>query len=287
MRATTVIAVSNPPRDAVAEFDGPVRPLRLFYLAAVLGGAVLVVVSLAAGASHAPRLTLASIATFGLIGLACGWLLNRIPNSPGRQGNASLLAALWGGFAAAGFAMVANRAIYDHLAGAGWSLLTPFTEEPLKVLGIVVVLLLSARRPTALDGLVVGSFIGLGFEVVENVVQSINNAIATATPGQIDNWASLATDVIHEVVRRVWTGHIVISGVAGFGIGYAMTTAGSARRWRGRIVSTGLVAVALGAHLLWNSHRFGPLYVLGQFGVLALYVWLIRLGRRQFDTPPG
>jgi len=42
-----------------------------------------------------------------------------------------------------------------------------------------------------------------------------------------------------------------------------------------------LVLLALAAHLLWNSHRFGVFYVLGQFGTLAVFIWLIRVGRAQ------
>lgn len=260
------------------------RPMWLVYVTAVLTGLIILAWSVGPSIASTPRLAAGSVALFGLFGAACTLLLNRIPRFRPVERETRVRAALWGGAAAAGYALVANRAIYDYLAerpGPEWSLLTPFTEEPLKNAGIVVVLLLAATLPrTALEGLVVGSFVGLGFEVVEDVVQSINNAIATASPGDPDNWGSLVVDVVHEVLRRSWTGHIVITGIAGFGIGYAMTVRHrpAVQRW---LVAAALVLFAFAGHLLWNSHRFGVFYVIGQFGVLGVYLWLIRIGRGQ------
>ena len=51
----------------------------------------------------------------------------------------------------------------------------------------------------------------------------------------------------------------------------------AAARWG---VATFLVALAVAGHLLWNSHRFGALYVLGQLGLFIFFLWLIRVGRR-------
>lgn len=262
----------------------PSWPLRLFYAAAVISGAVILTVSVAPIVAKAPTVAAASVLLFATFGAVCAWLLNKIDRFAPLERRVRILAVLWGAAAAIGLALPANRAIYDHLAGrgeaAGWSLFAPFTEEPLKDLGIVVVLLLAATRPrTALDGLVVGSFVGLGFEVVENVVQSLNNAIASSPPGHPSQWASLVTDVVHEVLRRSWTGHIVITGIAGFGIAYAMAAVHRSAMRRAAVAS-GLVLFGFAGHLLWNSHRFGVFYILGQFGVLGVYLWLIRLGRR-------
>lgn len=257
------------------------RPLWTFYVLAVISGLAILAGSAGAAVAQAPALAAASAGLFGAFGAVCAWLLNKIPVLRPLPRKTMALAAVWGAGAAAGYALLANLTIYEHFADRGaapaWSLFAPFTEEPLKNLGIVVVLLLTVSRPrTALYGLVVGSFVGLGFEVVENVIQSVNNAIASAPSGHPAQWESLATDVIHEVLRRSWTGHIVITGIAGFGIGYAMT-AGYRHRWA---VAAALVTLAFAGHLLWNSHRFGIFYVIGQFGLLAFYLWLIRLGRR-------
>ena len=273
------------PPPAAAQVRGSAWPLWVAYGAAVVSGAAGLTASVLPLVNQAPALAVVSAVVFAGFGALCAWLLGKIayfhPISRDTRG----LAGLWGATATVGYALVANLAIYHYLAARpdapDWSLFAPLTEEPIKDLGIVVVLLLAATRPRGpLDGLVVGSFVGLGFEVVENVVQSLTNAIAAAPPGHPSQWASLATDVIHEVLRRSWTGHIVISGVAGFGIGYAMTARRRPMPHRAAVAAA-LVLLAFAAHLLWNSHRFGLFYVVGQFGVLAIYLWLIRVGRRQ------
>ncbi len=273
--------MTNPP-SAAPELREPLWPLRVFYAAAVLSGAAILTASVAPTVVQAPALAVAGVTLFTAFGVLCAWLLNKIHRF-GRD--VRVLAVLWGAAAAVGFALLANRAVYNHLAArgdaTGWALFAPFTEEPLKDLGIVVVLLLAAVRPrTSLYGLVAGSFVGLGFEVVENVVQSLSTAVNSSPPGHPSQWASLVTDVIHEVVRRSWTGHIVITGIAGFGIAYAMTAVHRPVTRR-VVVASALVGLAVAGHLLWNSHRFGVFYVLGQFGILVLYLWLIRVGRRQ------
>ncbi len=255
----------------------------VLYLAAVVSGGAIVARALSPALDETPRLAAASVLAYGCFGAAVGWLLGRISPTPRLPATTRWLAFLWGAFAAAGFALLANTAVRDRLAAdgnpGGWQQWAPFIEEPLKNLGIAVVLLLATTRIRgALDGLVVGSLVGLGFEVVENIAQSINNAVADFPVGQRDNLGSLATDVLHEVVRRSWTGHIVITGVAGFGIAYLMTARDSSplRKWA---IAGTLVATAFLAHVLWNSHRFGIFYVVGQFAVLVLFVLLVRHGR--------
>ncbi|MCB1291940.1 PrsW family glutamic-type intramembrane protease [Mycolicibacterium sp.] len=273
------------PPPASAHQDPSVWPLRVVYLAGVLSGAAILLVAFGPSAAEVPTLTGSAVIGFGLFGAVCGWLLSRISDFGTVAPSARWLALCWGAFAAIGYPLLANRAIRDHFAARGdgesWSLLTPFTEEPAKLLGIFVVLLLAATRPrSALDGLVVGSFVGLGFEVVENIARSINNAITSYPPGQRDNLGSLTVDLLHEVVRGSWSGHIVITGIAGFGVGYAMTAGdrSGVRRWA---VAVSLVALAVAGHLLWNSHRFGAFYVLGQVGLFVFFLWLIRVGRRR------
>ena len=269
------------PPPARAEHRGAAWPLWAVYAASVLSGLAIHAGWAGASIAQTPALAASSAALFGSFGAAVAWLLNKIHYFWPVQRGTVVLAVLWGATAAAGYALLANIAIYETFANRedapAWTLFAPFTEEPMKNIGIVAVLLLAATRPrTALDGLVVGSFVGLGFENVENVLQSINNALASPT----DRWASLTTDVLHEVLRSSWTGHIVISGIAGFGIASVMTAPRrpAVKRWA---VGVALVLLALGAHLLWNSHRFGLFYVLGQFGTLAFYLWLIRRGRAE------
>lgn len=251
----------------------------------VLSGAVLLLTAVGPSVTQAPVLAVSAIVAFGTFATACSWLLSRINVFRRCAPRTAALALLWGGFAAAGYALLANNAIHDHLSARGptdsWSMFAPLTEEPAKDVGVALVLLLAGTRPrTPLDGLVAGSFVGLGFEVVESITRALNNAIASYPPGQRDNLGSLAVDVAHEVIRNSWTGHIVLTGIAGFGIGLLLT-AGERfgnRRWA---PGTALIAAAAAGHFLWNSHRLGPLYVIGQFAFLALFLRLIRVGRNQ------
>lgn len=104
--------------------------------------------------------------------------------------------------------------------------------------------------------------------------------IASSPSGHPSQWASLATDVIHEVLRRSWTGHIVITGIAGFGIGYAMTAhrRSVVHRWDGRVGTGAPRRCRTSAVELAPIRVF---YMVGQFGMLAAYPWLIRIGRAE------
>ncbi len=266
------------PAPTPANSRGPAWPLWAVYAVGVVGGAVILAAAIGASAAQVPAVAAVSALAFMAFAAACVWLLSRIPYFDPVRRETVVLAVLWGGVAAAGWALLGNVTVRDYTAANGdtssWSLVAPFIEEPLKDLGVLLVLVLVTRQPrTALDGLVAGSFVGLGFETTENIVNSLTYALTSD-----DRWASLTSDVVHEVLRRSWTGHIVITGVAGFGIAYAMTQRQVRWRWG---VGAGLVVLALAGHLLWNSHRFGIFYVLGQFGMLGLYLWLIRVGRAQ------
>lgn len=272
------------PPQAPAQPTVPRWPLWGVYVAAVLSGSAISVWRLGPAIREAPTLAAVGVVALGAFGLVYAWLLSRINYFRRPAPTTAALAVLWGGCAAIGYALLANIAIHDHFAAQGraglWSLFAPLTEEPAKNIGIVIVLLLAATQPrSALDGLVAGSFVGLGFEVVESHTRAVNNAIEFYPAGQRDNVGSLAADVIHEVVRNSWTGHIVLTGIAGFGIGYLLTARDrvAAHRWA---VAVALVLLAAAGHLLWNSHRFGLFYALGQFGFLGLFLWLIRIGRR-------
>lgn len=270
------------PPTAPREPAGPAWPLWTVYVIGLLTGAILLVSRMAPSIREAPILTAAAVVAFGLFAGLCSWLLSRINVFRKATPRTAVLAFLWGGFAAAGYGLVANSAVHAHWTARGrndWSLWAPLIEEPAKNVGVVLVLLLAGTRPrTALDGLVAGSFVGLGFEVAESIARALTNAITYFPPGERDNLGSLATDVIHEVLRNSWTGHIVLTGIAGFGIGYLLTACDRSqiRRWG---VAIALIALATAGHLLWNSHRFGLFYVVGQFGLLAFFLWLIQIGR--------
>ncbi|RLK61462.1 PrsW family intramembrane metalloprotease [Actinokineospora cianjurensis] len=172
------------------------QPFRLFqphnvafwvYVLGVGGGAVTMVRYFgSAGAFYAPAIT-GGVLLFGIY--LVPWLLllrhhNRYTAQP-----AGLLATgfLWGGVAATFWiALPANGAlleIWTKLGGtsfaANWAagLTAPINEEWGKALGLVLLIGLAPRLVrSAYDGFIIGAFIGLGFEVFEDVLYVYNGA---------------------------------------------------------------------------------------------------------------
>lgn len=202
----------------------------------------------------------------------------------------------WGALAAASIAMVANsstQSIMLKLEGREftehwWAALSgPSTEEPLKALGVVVIILVAGRQVnTVLDGLVYGMFVGLGFQLAENLVQTADKlklAAFTPAPGRV----VLDVFLLRGLALGLWS-HAVYTGLVGFGIAYAYvrTDVGKVRRG---LVAVGLFAVAWTLHFLWNApflqpdHRDGlagsdiGLYVVKGLPAALLVVALVRL----------
>lgn len=138
------------------------------------------------GGFYAPALT-GGVLLFGLY--LVPWLLllrhhNRYTRQP-----AGLLATgfAWGGVAATFWiALPANTALLDIWAKVGgtgfaadWAagLSAPISEELGKALGLVLLIGLAPRLVrSAYDGFIIGAFIGLGFEVFEDVLYVFNGA---------------------------------------------------------------------------------------------------------------
>lgn len=185
----------------------------------------------------------------------------------------SLVAAfMWGGFVAAGMALIANSAIFDLVTVSrgvvvaqewGAAVAGPTTEEIAKGLGVLLILLASPRRPrTALDGFVIGAIVGLGFQVVENFGYTMNVSAIEDDPG-------LSPLAQMFIVRGLIAGpfsHAVYTGIVGLGIGYLVTA--THRTWPRRIGIAVLAFVAAYfAHWFWNS----PL-LMDDLGFLALLI---------------
>ncbi|HTW16628.1 MAG TPA: PrsW family intramembrane metalloprotease [Nocardioides sp.] len=166
-------------------------------------------------------------------------------------------AFLWGGVAAT-FAMAiqGNAAVmnlYAKLFGQEWAsawqagLTAPFVEETSKFAGFLLLMGLSARLVrTVHDGLLLGAFIGLGFQVFEDTLYAVNAA-----------FANFGTDPVGGAVGtaelRVATGflsHPLYSALCCAGLVYLIGTAAQPRR-----VGRGIALVAAGvlAHLTWDS----------------------------------
>ena len=192
----------------------------------------------------------------------------------------SAAALIWGGTAAAGCALLANRGLIGlWFKGAGvafasgWSdaLSAPLNEELLKVCGVVMIVLAAPQVINGpLDALIYGALAGLGFQVTENVVYGLNSIVLSGAtnPGQA---------VLNSALVRVGTtgpgSHWTMTAVAGAGIGYLVERS---RRGGPVLPAIACLLLAMSMHLLFDAPKViieikvGVNFVI----VIALYLLL-------------
>lgn len=187
------------------------------------------------------------------------WLLllrrhNRYTAQP-----AGLLATgfVWGFFAAPFWiALPANSALLEiwskllGLVGAadwGAGLTAPINEEWGKGLGLILLLALAPRLVrSAYDGFLIGAFIGLGFQVSEDLLYVYNNASATFGAGQLGS--SLYIFVVRGFVGI--TSHALFSAIFCAGVMWILSRVPGERNVV-RGVLTCLTAMVF--HFAWDD----------------------------------
>jgi RsiW-degrading membrane proteinase PrsW (M82 family) len=200
-------------------------------------------------------------------------------------------ALLWGGFVATWFAAQANSAVQDMISrlwGAdfndrwGIAIAAPINEESMKLLGLAVLVLLPlVGLRSTLDGFFYGAMIGVGFQVVEDYVYTIQQSSNLS-----DTLAFLFT---RGLIGGLWS-HAVYTGIVGAGVGYLISRRD--RPWPMRIgVALGLLLVAVAMHSLWNSPLLngwaaGPgqqllVFLLKGLPALLILLFVLRWGRAQ------
>ncbi|HVN10480.1 MAG TPA: PrsW family intramembrane metalloprotease [Kineosporiaceae bacterium] len=167
------------------------------------------------------------------------------------------LALVWGGLIATGLALSANSAVQSILTTTeglsfttqwGAAIAGPTDEELLKGLGVVVCALLASRRMRSpVDGFILGAVVGLGFQVVEDIVYTANVMATGADP-----WSALwEMFLLRGIMAGLWS-HAVYTGLFGLGLGYALTRPDWPRGRQVLAVVAGFAA-AWTLHFLWNS----------------------------------
>ena len=226
------------------------------YLLGVGGGALTMVRYYLPGASFYTPALAGGVVLFGLY--LVPWLLllrhhNRFTAQP-----AGLLAAgcLWGGVAATFWiALPANTAllsIWAKLGGTsfaenwGAGLTAPINEEFGKALGLVLLIGLAPRLVrSAYDGFIIGAFIGLGFQVFEDVLYVYNGA--TQQYGVDQFGSSLRVFVVRGATGIV--SHALFSAIFCAGLMWVLGRSGERKVARG--VLTMLMAMAF--HFAWDD----------------------------------
>ncbi len=195
-----------------------------------------------------------AFAVYGAIWLVFLGANNRYtPESP------KLLATAfgWGFFAAtATLALTVNDAVlslYAKVFGQAWAadwsagLTAPFTEEASKAIGLVVLVGLAPRLiRSAYDAFVVGAFIGLGFQIWENVLYVYQGA-------QVDFGTNETAAALQVIGLRSIVGiasHALFSAIFCAGLFWLLGW-GAERRRVGRGLA--LMAVAMLCHGAWDS----------------------------------
>ncbi len=172
----------------------------------------------------------------------------------------ALLGFLWGGLIATfAMALEANGAIIGILGKTvspefardwGASISAPFVEELAKGLGIVTLILLAKDRFRSIyDGIIIGAFTGLGFQVFEDLIYTFTAANLTAAGAE---WqAVLFTFLGRGIISGLWS-HAMYSALVGAGI--ASYVLGRNKPFMRRFLRPVIYCfLAWGLHFLWDS----------------------------------
>ncbi|HEX8864575.1 MAG TPA: PrsW family intramembrane metalloprotease, partial [Lentzea sp.] len=166
------------------------------YAVGVGGGALAMLRYFAAGGEfYRPALT-GGVLLFGLYLIPWLLLLRRHNRYTAQPGGLLATGFIWGGVAATFWiALPANSALLEIWAKIGgtrfaadWAagLTAPINEEVSKALGLVLLIGLAPRLVrSAYDGFIIGAFIGLGFQVFEDVLYVYNGAAQSFGVDQI------------------------------------------------------------------------------------------------------
>jgi RsiW-degrading membrane proteinase PrsW (M82 family) len=177
-------------------------------------------------------------------------LLRRADRYEREPAKLAVLAFVWGGFAATyGIAIHANAALREIYAtvispafALNWSapLSAPLVEETAKGVGLLLLMALASHAiRSAFDGLVLGAFIGVAFQVVENVYYALG---AAQTTFGSDNMAGVMSTLLERGILTGLFSHALFSALFCAGLVYLVGTPAEPRRvGRGLVLVVGTV----------------------------------------------
>jgi RsiW-degrading membrane proteinase PrsW (M82 family) len=235
------------------------------------------------GVRFATTYPLAALTAFVLFGLLAVpfWLFVSELDFFEREPAALLVVALaWGGLVATAASIPGSTALEDLTAklgspslAAGWgaALAAPTVEEIAKTLGVVAIVLIArAQVNSVLDGIVYGAMVGLGFQIVEDIVFAMG---AVALAGNGDHIQPvIATFLLRGLLSGVWS-HTLFGALAGAGIGYLVVRTDRSRRVRFGVAVLAVTG-AWASHVLWNSPILDD--GLGNGGLALLAVLVVK-----------
>lgn len=248
-------------------------------LALLVAGGVRMTMIAGRFAGAYPLATLTAICLFALLAVPF-WLLVTELDFLEREPPALLvLAFAWGGLVATAVSIPGSAALDDLIAKLGspnlaadWgaALAGPTVEEIAKALGVVAIVLIArAQVNSVLDGVVYGAMVGLGFQIIEDIVYALGSVALAGRGDHIE--PVITTFLLRGFLAGVWS-HTLFGALAGAGIGYLAVRAD--RTWRTRLGVAMLgVLAAWASHMLWNSPLFRDGLGNGALALLAVLVF--------------
>ena len=225
-----------------------------------------------------PAETALSVVLLAVVGVVVFGLLRRIRPVRDPVLVHSLAALVWGMTGAVGLALIAN----DHLSsiwnkvgglafGAAWgaALTAPINEELLKVGGVVLIAVMAPRVVRGpVDGFVLGALVGLGFQLVEDFVYSMNMILMQ---GGLDGFIAVVQTFVLRVGLTGLGSHWAMSAVAGTAVGLLAAASWRPERRRG-MVAAALFLLAVAGHWLFDAPILGTV---GGIVLKSLLVFLV------------
>ncbi len=263
-----------------------VQPHNLaFWVYCLLVAAGVVVISgqvSIAAAAYSGALT-SGIIAFGLLAVAYLWFIHyedRYATIPAKLAAAGFI---WGALGAVGaFALLGNDAVmslYSKTFGAsftfdwGAALAAPIDEELAKGAGVLLLLTLAPRLiRSPFDGLILGAFVGLGFQISEN--------ISYAWIGAANSFGDLGATWSTIIARTLASipSHWMYTGIFGAGlIWFIGRPEVPARKGLG----VGLMLSAMVMHGLWDAsaaiagdNAISIVPGIVAFALIGVFVWV-------------
>jgi RsiW-degrading membrane proteinase PrsW (M82 family) len=254
------------------------------YCLLVLVGAVVLSGQISIAAAAYSGALISGIVAFGLLAVAYVWFIHyedRYTTVPAKLAAAGFV---WGAVAAIGaFALLGNDAVmtlYSKTFGAsfaydwGAAVTAPINEELAKGAGVLLLVTLAPRLVRSpFDGLILGAFVGLGFQISEDISYAFIGA-ANAFGDVGAAWGTILVRTLSSIAS-----HWMYTGVFGAGlIWFIGRPEVPARKGLG----AGLMLTAMLMHGLWDGSSaiagdsvFGWIVpTLVATGLITVFLWV-------------
>ncbi len=206
-----------------------------------------------------PLALLTAVVLFALLAVPFWFVVSELDFLEREPPGLLVVAFAWGGLVATSVSIPGSGALDDIIAKLGsphlaadWgaALAGPTVEEIAKTLGVVAIVLIARNQVNSvLDGVVYGAMVGLGFQIIEDIVYAMG---AVALAGRGDHVGPVVTTfLLRGFLSGVWS-HTLFGALAGAGVGYLVVRGERSLRTRIGAATLALVG-AWASHVLWNS----------------------------------